>query len=77
VRFEDLNDINSVSEPTVGRLRTAPSGLRDVSFVWSGDTAGQGWGIDEARGGMTAYSTVLKHRPDFSSTPATTSIRTA
>jgi alkaline phosphatase D len=21
-----------------------------MSFVWSGDTAGQGWGIDESRG---------------------------
>ncbi len=65
VLFEDLNDVNSVSESVVGRFRTAPTGLRDVSFVWSGDTAGQGWGIDEARGGMTAYATVLKHRPDF------------
>ena len=65
VRFEDLNDVNAVSEPIVGRLRTAPSGLRDVSFVWSGDTAGQGWGIDEARGGMKAYATMLRHAPDF------------
>ncbi|MYZ47076.1 alkaline phosphatase D family protein [Propylenella binzhouense] len=65
VRFEDLNDINAVSEPLVGRLRTAPNGLRDISFTWSGDTAGQGWGIDTARGGMTAYRTMLKHAPDF------------
>src|SRR4029079_4394801 len=35
------------------------------SFTWSADTVGQGWGIDEARGGMTAYSTMLKHAPDF------------
>ena len=46
VRFQDLNDVNAVSEPVVGRFRTAPAGRRDVSFVWSGDTAGQGWGID-------------------------------
>ncbi len=36
-----------------------------MSFCWSGDTAGQGWGIDEARGGMTIYSAILKNRPDF------------
>ena len=33
---------------------------RSVSFVWSGDTAGQGWGIDEARGGMRTYATMLQ-----------------
>ena len=38
---------------------------RSVSFVWSGDTAGQGWGIDEARGGMRTYATMLRNRPDF------------
>lgn len=54
-----------VGEPLVGRFRTAPADKRDVTFLWSGDTCGQGWGIDEARGGMTAYATMLKHRPDF------------
>ncbi|MHB2167334.1 alkaline phosphatase D family protein [Alsobacter sp. R-9] len=49
-----------------GRFRTAPSDPgRSVSFVWSGDTAGQGWGIDPARGGMRTYATMLGHRPDF------------
>ncbi len=33
--------------------------------MWSGDTAGQGWGIDEARGGMRTYATMLRNRPDF------------
>jgi alkaline phosphatase D len=28
----------------------ARAGRRTMSFVWSGDTAGQGWGIDESRG---------------------------
>lgn len=65
IAFRDLGDINILSEPVVGRLRTAPADRRDVSFVWSGDTAGQGWGIDEARGGMTIYAAMLKHRPDF------------
>jgi alkaline phosphatase D len=65
VRAQDLLDVNATGEPVVGRFRTAPSDRRDVTFVWSGDTAGQGWGIDESRGGMTIYETMLRHRPDF------------
>ena len=49
----------------IGRFRTAPADRRSVSFVWSGDTAGQGWGIDEARGGMRTYATMRNNRPDF------------
>ena len=45
----DLADINLVSEPIVGRFRTAPASRRSVRFAWSGDTAGQGWGIDAVR----------------------------
>ena len=55
----------SSSEAQVGRFRTAPDDRRSVSFVWSGDTAGQGWGIDEARGGMRTYATMRNNRPDF------------
>jgi alkaline phosphatase D len=65
VTFSDLTDVNAVSEPVSGRFRTAPADLRDISFTWSGDTAGQGWGIDESRGGMKAYATMLNHQPDF------------
>ena len=61
----DLTDINAVSDPIMGSFKTAPSSLRSVKFVWSGDTAGQGWGIDEARGGMKTYATMLSHNPDF------------
>ncbi|MBB4302999.1 alkaline phosphatase D [Rhodobium orientis] len=59
----DLADTNAVSEPIVGRFRTAPREKRNVRFAWSGDTAGQGWGIDEV--GMLAYGTMAKHTPDF------------
>lgn len=65
VSMVDLQDANAVSEPVIGQFRTAPTQKRDISFVWSGDTAGQGWGIDEARGGMKTYRTMLGHRPDF------------
>jgi alkaline phosphatase D len=65
VRFQDLAEPAIVGEQKVGRFRTAPADRRSVSFVWSGDTAGQGWGIDEARGGMLTYATMRANRPDF------------
>jgi alkaline phosphatase D len=46
VLFQDLADHKIVSAPTPGHLRTAPAQRRDITFVWSGDTAGQGWGIN-------------------------------
>jgi alkaline phosphatase D len=64
VRFQDLASPTISGEPKVGRLRTAPNDRRSISFVWSGDTAGQGWGIDESRGGMRTYASMLKNRPD-------------
>jgi alkaline phosphatase D len=65
LHFQNLSSPTISSEPAVGRFRTAPGDRRSISFVWSGDTAGQGWGIDEARGGMRIYATMLKSRPDF------------
>ena len=65
VRFRDLADINVLSEPQVGRFRTAPTDRRNVSFVWGGDVAGQGWGINTADGGMKTYAAMLQTRPDF------------
>lgn len=65
VRFRDLADINVVGEPEVGRFRTAPTNRRNVSFVWGGDVAGQGWGINSADGGMKTYAAMLRTRPDF------------
>ena len=65
VRFAALDDPRALSEPVEGRLRLPPSRARDVRFVWSGDTVGQGWGIDESRGGMTIYDAMRRQRPDF------------
>ncbi|MGH8675495.1 MAG: PhoD-like phosphatase N-terminal domain-containing protein, partial [Burkholderiales bacterium] len=47
VTFEDLSSQKTLSEPVVGRFRTPPRSRRDVTFAWSGDTAGQGWGINK------------------------------
>src|SRR5258708_7522320 len=65
VKFRDLSHIDIASEPVVGRFRTAPANRRDVSFVWGGDVAGQGWGINPDEGGMFTFETMRKHRPDF------------
>src|SRR5262245_7669300 len=65
VRFRDLSHVDIESEPVVGRFRTAPADKRDVSFVWGGDVAGQGWGINPDDGGMFTFSAMRKSRPDF------------
>jgi alkaline phosphatase D len=65
VRFRDLSHPDVSSEPVVGRFRTAPADRRDVSFVWGGDVAGQGSGINPDDGGMVTYAAMHKHRPDF------------
>ena len=65
VKFADLAEPTIIGEPMVGRFRTAPADKRSVSFTWSGDTVGQGFGINEAWGGMKCYATMHKSRPDF------------
>jgi alkaline phosphatase D len=65
VSFQDLSNERIVSEPVLGRFRTAPLGARDLRFVWSGDTAGQGWGINPDFGGMRIYESMRRTRPDF------------
>lgn len=65
VAFQDLNDRRAMSEPVVGRLRTAARGERPIRFQWSGDLVGQGWGIDESRGGLRIFETMRARRPDF------------
>src|SRR5206468_2772104 len=65
VKFRDLSHTDVVSDAVTGRFRTAPADRRDVSFVWGGDVAGQGWGINPDEGGMFTFETMRKHRPDF------------
>lgn len=64
VRFEDLRT-GKFSDPVPGSFRTAPLSDRDVRFVWSADLCGQGWGIDEARGGYALFDTMRARSPDF------------
>ncbi|MFC4053912.1 alkaline phosphatase D family protein [Actinomadura syzygii] len=64
VRLADL-DRGLASEPVAGRLRTASNQARDVRFVWSGDLAGQGWGINPEFGGYRIFKAMSGVDPDF------------
>ncbi len=64
VQWEDLAG-GGLSEPMAGHLRTAPAGRRDVRFLWSGDTVGQGFGISDEFGGMKIYEAMRQRNPDF------------
>jgi alkaline phosphatase D len=65
VAMVDLADHKLVSEPAVGSFWTPPGAKRDVRFVWSGDTAGQGWGINPEWGGMKIYEAMRQVEPAF------------
>ncbi|MDI4636967.1 MULTISPECIES: alkaline phosphatase D family protein [Halomonadaceae] len=67
VRFADLSDHRAISEPLDGRLVLPPNAQkpRALRFVWSGDTVGQGWGINPDFGGLRLYETMRRVRPDF------------
>jgi alkaline phosphatase D len=65
VSFESLEDLKTLSEPVTARFRTPPAARRNVKFVWSGDTAGQGWGINPEWGGMRGYEAMRLRNPDF------------
>src|SRR5262249_16680072 len=65
VTFVDLADNRTASVPIVGSFRTPPAAKRDVVFAWSGDEAGQGWGINRDWGGMKLYEAMRVTRPEF------------
>ncbi|MFR0354072.1 alkaline phosphatase D family protein [Streptomyces sediminimaris] len=66
VLLADPDDPRRTGEPVTGTFRTAPAGRRrDVRFVWSGDLAGQGWGINESIGGYRIFDAMAGLDPDF------------
>jgi alkaline phosphatase D len=65
VTLEDLDSPGVRSEPLTGTFRTAPNDRRDVSFAWSGDLAGQGWGINPDLGGYRIFAAIEALDPDF------------
>lgn len=64
VQFEDAQS-GVASEPWFGHLRSVPQTRRDIRFVWSGDSAGQGFGINPDFGGMRIYEAMRRRLPDF------------
>ena len=65
VAFQDLAHPKVLSVPGVGSFRTAPTHGRHITFAWSGDTAGQGFGINPDWGGMKIYEVMRRMQPDF------------
>jgi alkaline phosphatase D len=63
VEFEDAD--GNRGERATGHFTTASRKAAATSFVWTGDTAGQGWGINPDLGGMVAYKAMHDTRPDF------------
>lgn len=63
--FED--DDGRRGEVGTGRFSTAPGPRSEgvQSFVWTADTAGQGYGINPDVGGMFGYETMRALAPDF------------
>ncbi|NOT83332.1 MAG: alkaline phosphatase [Methylococcaceae bacterium] len=64
VWFEDLTNARSKSEPVTGHFKTIGK-QDDIRFVWGGDVAGQGCGINEAFGGMKIYEAMRQVKPQF------------
>lgn len=66
VLLADPDDPRRTGEPVPGTFRTVPVRRREgVRFVWSGDLAGQGWGINPDLGGYRIYNAMGALDPDF------------
>ncbi|MFC5147686.1 alkaline phosphatase D family protein [Streptomyces aureoversilis] len=65
VLLADPDDPRRTGRPVHGTFRTAPARRSDVRFLWSGDLAGQGWGINPDRGGYRIYEHMRRLEPDF------------
>ena len=68
VLLDDLASANTRATAAQGHFRTplASNGpaTRPFRLVWSGDTVGQGYGINESIGGMRIYDEMRKVNPD-------------
>ncbi|UQA90998.1 alkaline phosphatase D family protein [Streptomyces halobius] len=65
VLLADPDDPGRTGEPATGAFRTAPERRADIRLHWSGDLAGQGWGINPDRGGYRVYEEMRRRDPDF------------
>ncbi|WP_374209745.1 alkaline phosphatase [Glycomyces sp. TRM65418] len=53
------------SEALEGSFTTAATEPKDLRFQWSGDLAGQGWGINPDVGGYRIFQAMADAEPDF------------
>jgi len=66
VAFENPGERRGLGAWMEGGFRTrALTADRPIRFVWSGDTVGQGWGINPDLGGMRIYEAMRQRNPDF------------
>lgn len=65
VWFDDLARPGLRSAPITGHFRAASTTPRPLTFCWSGDVVGQGWGINPDFGGLRLYETMARHNPDL------------
>jgi alkaline phosphatase D len=65
VAFQDLSDTKTMSQPLTGSFKAAPGRRETVTFAFSGDEAGQGWGINPEFGGYKLYESMRQKKPDF------------
>lgn len=59
------DDAGVAGEPDRVSFTTAPIHPAATSLVWSGDTCGQGFGINQELGGLTTYRAILDTQPDL------------
>jgi len=55
----------AASAPVTGRFRTAPGRGQGVRFLWSGDIAGQGYGVNPDLGGFRIADAMRREGADF------------
>ncbi len=60
-----FEDGRARSEPAVGRFATPPGAGQPWRFAWSGDTCGQGWGINPEWKGLFTYASIRAAAPAF------------
>ncbi|MDT0393431.1 MULTISPECIES: alkaline phosphatase D family protein [Streptomyces] len=66
VLLADPDDPRRTGEPVTGTFRTVSARRRGgVRFLWSGDLAGQGWGINPDIGGYRIFDAMARLDPDF------------
>ncbi|MEU1015294.1 alkaline phosphatase D family protein [Streptomyces sp. NPDC005898] len=66
VLLADPDDPRRTGRPVTGTFRTTPKSRKEgVRFLWSGDIAGQGWGINPDRGGYRVFEEMRRRDPDF------------